>query len=165
MTFFTPADLGSFEGMRAAYRRLVMEFHPDKHHANEAEKWTELFKALQNEYDEVLQGISGEAYETERTSYAKEKTIQEKLEELMRIPGIVIDLCGCWLWITGDTFNAKDTLKALGFKWSKSKKSWCWGLTMTDRKKQRAKYSKLEDVYNAFGRESFKSADEVMSLG
>ena len=162
--FFQAADMETVDTIRQAYRRLVMEFHPDKHASTEAEKWTALFKELQHEYDAILGTISDDDYEEAKTSYTMEKALQDMIDALMKISGIVVDLCGCWLWITGETFNAKDALKDLGFKWSKSKKSWYWGLTMTTKGKFRAKHKKMQDIYDAYGRTVF-AAEETGLLG
>ena len=37
-----------------------------------------------------------------------------------------MELCGRWLWIGGDTRQHKERLKALGCRWSASKKLWSW---------------------------------------
>ena len=39
---------------------------------------------------------------------------------------ISVELCGSWLWISGDTRNFKDYIKATGCKWSGKKKMWYW---------------------------------------
>ena len=39
---------------------------------------------------------------------------------------LIVELCGCWLWISGDTKPVKEELKAAGCRWSSSKKMWYW---------------------------------------
>lgn len=50
------------------------------------------------------------------------QTLQEKINP----EGIHLEICGSWLWLTGKTFPIKDTLKGLGFRYSKNKLSWYW---------------------------------------
>lgn len=50
----------------------------------------------------------------------------EICNKLIPLSGINIELCGSWLWISGDTFIHKDSLKSAGCRWSKSKKMWYW---------------------------------------
>ena len=48
------------------------------------------------------------------------------INALVKIPGLIVELCGCWLWISGDTKPNKEALKAAGCRWSSSKKMWYW---------------------------------------
>jgi len=54
------------------------------------------------------------------------EAITEKLNQLSKIDGIEIELCGSWIWVAGDTYPVKDELKALGFKWARRKEKWHW---------------------------------------
>lgn len=164
--FFTADDMADMDTLRQAYRRLVLHYHPDKHEADEAEKYTALFKSLQTEYDEVLRGLEDGHYEKARTTYKMEKALQDMIDAVMRIPGIVVELCGCWLWVSGDTFMQRARLKAAGFKYSKKKQRWYWGLTLTASKRKRARYNKMEDIYITYGREVLSpEARETLLIG
>lgn len=46
--------------------------------------------------------------------------------ELLKIDGIVVELIGRWIWISGDTYNHKDELKSFGCRYAKNKKMWYW---------------------------------------
>lgn len=50
----------------------------------------------------------------------KIKELQEKIDPT----GLNLDICGTWLWVTGKTYQVKDALKELGFRYSASKLSW-----------------------------------------
>jgi hypothetical protein len=58
----------------------------------------------------------------------KEKlTVSEKIKELQEKvdpSGLHLEICGTWLWVTGKTYQVKDTLKELGFRYSSNKLSW-----------------------------------------
>lgn len=151
--FFTETDLETIESLRQAYRKYALENHPDKHEEDEAEKWTATFKRLQAEYDMLLSIRTRRQWKDEKTTYAREKTIQAMIDKAMKIPGVYIELCGCWLWISGDTFMQRARLRLAGFKWSKKKQRWYWGLTMTTKGRRKAKYNNMEAIYNHFGRE------------
>ena len=43
---------------------------------------------------------------------------------LVKIPGIQVEICGSWLWVSGDTKPVKDQIKAAGLRFSGSKKMW-----------------------------------------
>ena len=38
--------------------------------------------------------------------------------------GIEIEVCGSWVWVSGDTKPHKERLKALGFCWHSKKHCW-----------------------------------------
>lgn len=35
-----------------------------------------------------------------------------------------IEICGAWVWVSGDTKPVKDALKAAGFWWARHKEAW-----------------------------------------
>ena len=45
---------------------------------------------------------------------------------LVVLPGITCEICGSWLWISGDTKSVKDAIKAAGCRFSGNKKMWYW---------------------------------------
>lgn len=71
----------------------------------------------------------------------------------MKIKGLIIEVCGSWLWISGDTKPVKDQIKAVetgeSYKrgWHKTKGLWYFSPTSY------RKYSKEE-----------KSIDEIRAL-
>ena len=38
----------------------------------------------------------------------------------------MVELCGEWIWVSGETKIVKEHLKSAGFSWSKPKCSWYW---------------------------------------
>lgn len=165
--FFTAEDLVSLESLRQAYRIAALFNHPDKHEADEVEMWTELFKALQAEYEEILSTRSREQWKEAKSSYGLEKALQDMIDKAMKIPNIHIELCGCWLWISGDTFLQRARLKIAGFKYSKPKQRWYWGLTMVKKSRKKARHKDMDSIYKAYGRETLgaSEADEPLLIG
>jgi len=63
-------------------------------------------------------------------------SFQGKLkDDIMQFPNLVtgalqpelnLEFCGSWLWVTGNTFEYKDKLKELGYRYSSNKKCWYW---------------------------------------
>jgi hypothetical protein len=50
--------------------------------------------------------------------------MEEVKKKLIQIPGISIELCGTWLWITGDTYPVRTELRATGCSYASKKKIW-----------------------------------------
>lgn len=52
------------------------------------------------------------------------KKVLEAINVLKDIEGINLELCGSWLWVSGDTKPHKDLIKSVGGKWALKKKMW-----------------------------------------
>ncbi len=166
--FFSTEDMESMETLRAAYRLQALEIHPDKHNESEADHWTAEFKVLQAEYEDILSRRSREQWEEDRSSYGLEKSLQDMIDKALRIPKIHIELCGCWLWISGDTYMSRMRLKVAGFKYSKKKERWYWGMTMVSgKKKKKSRHKDMKSIYKAYGREVIgeSEAEEPLLIG
>ena len=49
---------------------------------------------------------------------------REVIEKIIHLPGIDIELCGHWIWVSGDTRPVKETLKAAGLQFASKKIKW-----------------------------------------
>jgi hypothetical protein len=118
-----------FEGLtieseiKARYKELAKTNHPD------IGGCVEIMKIINSQYEKVITG----AYQRQGKSISeiddllqKDAMLREKLNSIVYLDGIIIELCGSWLWVTGDTKTHKEKIKENGFKWSKTKISWYW---------------------------------------
>lgn len=121
-------DISNLNELKSAYKKLVMKYHPDRGGSTEA------MQQINNEYAalfEILKKQHNEEAKADETGYKREtsETPEEFINivsELMKLDGLDIELCGCWLWIGGNTKEHKERLKSLGCKWSKKKALWSW---------------------------------------
>lgn len=68
--------------------------------------------------------------------------------------GIEIEVCGSWVWVTGDTKPHKEELKALSFRWSSNKSAWYFH---RDGYKKRSKKSlTLDEIRGYYGSEKIE---------
>jgi len=118
--------------LKQLYRAFALQFHPDRGGSEEAmkaingtfSKMFEILKTRQNDTAaEQHQKGNWKGYAT--TSETPEEFI-DIVSKLNRIEGIVIELCGTWIWISGDTREHRAELKAAGCIWSKGKQKWYW---------------------------------------
>lgn len=114
------------EDVKAAYKDLAKKLHPDN---NPGTDTTKDFQEMQVEFRAAFERLksvhvnaNGEMYEKE-TDEAPEEYMNI-LEKLFRANGLVVELCGSWLWVTGNTKEHKDLLKELRFKWASNKGAW-----------------------------------------
>lgn len=76
------------------------------------------------------------------------------IEKLIHMEGIEIDVCGSWVWVTGDTRPHKEELKALSFRWSSNKSAWYFH---RDGYKKRSKKSlTLDEIRGYYGSEKIE---------
>lgn len=50
----------------------------------------------------------------------------DALHAKVKSEGIHVEIIKDWLWVSGKTFDAREELKELGFRFSSDKKSWYW---------------------------------------
>lgn len=156
MTYFV--NISNLDELRKAYRRLSMIHHPDKGGD------PEVMKAINNEYDALFKCLKAEhnakaaADETGKTRPINEtpEQFREIIEKLIHIPGIIIELCGSWIWISGETRAYKEQIKAAGCYWAKNKKMWYWRAP-EDACRGNRKAQNMEHIRQRYGSERFTS--------
>lgn len=87
----------------------------------------EMLQALKTEYSVLMNVLAQpkpvEAVKEESFSMSD---IIKCLQERINPEGIRLEIVGKWLWLSGTTFEVKEALKQLGFRYSPDKKSWYW---------------------------------------
>ena len=118
------------EDLKSIYRKLAMEYHPDRGGTKEAmqeinAEYTMLFDRLKDTHKSTRPD-GPKTYQAETATAETPEDFINICNELFRLDGLEVELCGRWLWIGGETRKHKDRLKALGCKWSKNKEKWSW---------------------------------------
>ena len=113
--------------VRDRYDELSRVFNP-----TDSKEPNEMMNTINAEYDMLMIVFRDAMLDEAMTEKVKEKvkeklTVSEKIKELQEKidpSGLHLEICGTWLWITGKTYQVKDTLKELGFRYSSNKLSW-----------------------------------------
>lgn len=82
-------------------------------------------KAINNEYDMMfnrLKDIHNASQPEDRQTTEAPEEYRHIVEVLLKCDGLTVELCGSWLWISGETMKHKETLKSAGCKWASKKK-------------------------------------------
>lgn len=116
-------NIATLEEAKKQYRELAKQHHPDKGGD------VETMKEINSEYDYLTAKIlKGENLNTEdfNTAWNNSQLFKEKIDAIINIDGLVIEIVGLWLWITGETKANSQALKNAGFWWASKKLAWYW---------------------------------------
>ncbi|MBC6678282.1 molecular chaperone DnaJ [Zhenpiania hominis] len=115
--------IGTLEDLKRQYRTLALQNHPDRGGD------VEVMKAINNEYDKLFAQVKdthknkeGETYTKENPETAEE--FKDIIDKLIKMQGVEIEVIGCFIWLSGNTKEHKEAIKALGFRWHSKKKMW-----------------------------------------
>ena len=81
-----------------------------------------------------------------------DEEIQEILKQVGHLPGLEFEICGRWLWITGNTYPYRKELKDAGLWFAKKKKAWFWR-PKDSKSKSRGQWS-LDQIREHHGSQS-----------
>ena len=134
------AGLTTMEEIKKAYKKLAFELHPDKGGS------TAEMQELNNQYEQAI------SYYGKAEDHQTNKEYMDIIADLINLDGIEIEICGSWIWITGDTYPHRDVLKKLHFKYSKNKTAWYLAGEPSKNKKKMT----LDEIRNLHGSKQIK---------
>lgn len=149
----------TLEELKKEYRRLAMIHHPD--HGGD----TATMQAINGEYSEAFARLKDQhnaADEAHQTTETPEEFIAI-ISQLLRFPSLIVELCGSWLWITGETYGIKDQLKAAGCRWSSSKKAWYWHHPEEGHRWHKGTAT-MSDIRTKYGSQTYKGRNAAEAI-
>ena len=149
MTYFK--DCLTLEQVKTRYKTLAKVFHPD------CGGDTEIMKALNAEYAlACAQVLKGENLSTEDAD--EQIRISEEyrkvIEQISNLPGIIIEIVGDWIWVTGATFPVRKELKAAGLFFASKKVAWYY---RAEEFKTTGSKKSLDEIREKYGSEKVNS--------
>jgi curved DNA-binding protein CbpA len=141
------------QDIKKAYKAAALKYHPDKNPAG-----AEMMKVI-NAAFEALKDFEGAIPTDEQQEHSQDysEALNTALNVIIDLDGLSIEICGAWLWVTGDTFAHKAVLKDAGFKFASKKKAWYFR-PENWKSASRGSFS-LDDIRNQYGSASPRRAN------
>jgi hypothetical protein len=153
------------EEAKAEYRRLALIHHPDRGGD---------LRTMQDINAQYAAFIATHAKTTERQRQAEahaagKKTaadyhdldevaevLRVKIEAALNIPGIEVELCGLWIWLTGETKAHREEIKSIGgFRFSPDKCAWYFAAVPSFNRQKRT----LDEIRQMHGSRVFSRSE------
>lgn len=113
------------EELKKEYYSLVKKYHPDINPGID----DSTIKAVNSEYEiyfKRLQNIHNSTAAEDKQNNENFAEYMDIINSIIRFVEINIEICGSWVWVSGNTKIYKDELKQAGFFWASKKLMWYW---------------------------------------
>ena len=141
--------------IKQAYRKLASANHPDKGGNTETMQLINTAFAELCKYFENNQTL--DINQEQETAPTFDFSF---LDTLKILHGVIIEVCGYWVWLSGNTYPHKEAISNLGFKFSGAKKSWYWSPTIDTSKYKRGSKS-MKNIRQEFGSKIIKTESQA----
>ncbi len=138
----TPGAIYSRSEIKAAYKKMMVIHHPDK------DGGSVQMSQLINEAWATLKDFNEVEYRQAENSDDLAKKYQDAINAVVDLDGVQVEICGSWIWVTGDTKPHKDILKENHFRYSRGKG---WYFTTAPRRRIRSNKTSIDDIREAHG--------------
>lgn len=138
-------DCKTIDEVKALYKKLALQHHPDRGGD------TATMQAINTEYAYACahiyksEGMSDEQADEEMKM---SEAYREAIEKIIYLPGIVVEVVGHWIWVTGNTKPVKDELKAAHFFFASKKCAWYF---RTEAYKTKGGKKSLDEIRAKYG--------------
>ena len=144
------ANCTTLDQAKAEYKKLAFILHPDTSGFNSKEQ----FQDMQNQFAAFKPKT--EKFKGEEAGHSAENYMSI-IQDLMQFEGLIIEICGSFIWLSGNTKEHKEAIKELrneSFKnaaWSSTKLKWFFA--PADYKRFSKKSLTMDEIRNKYGSE------------
>jgi len=148
----------TIEAVKALYKKLAKENHPDLGGD------TATMQAINTDYAFACAMLAKGAGLTDQQADEQVKLSEEYrqvIEKIIHLPGIIIEVVGNWIWVTGNTFSVKTSLKDAGLLYASKKIAWYYRSAAF---KTRGTNAPLEEIRRKYGAETIHTRQERKTI-
>lgn len=146
--------------IKTAFRRACQKYHPDKGGS------VHMMQAINQAYDQ-FRDFDPEQSEVnmEDVDFEYPNSLNVAINAIVDFEGIIIEVCGNWVWVTGNTkpYSKELGQSGAGFFWAKKKAAWYFRPAKW-KSKSKGTYS-LEDIRERHGSQFVKRSNSKKRLG
>jgi hypothetical protein len=126
MNYF--ANCKTINEVKAEYRKLALQYHPDLCQ----DDTTAIMQEINRQYAAAIKNAARNAHrndqplneEQQESEILNAEQYKNALNAIINLDGINIELCGGWIWVTGNTYKHRLIFRANGFDFATKKKCW-----------------------------------------
>lgn len=146
-------DCKNLDDVKRRFKELALKHHPDRG-GN-----TQIMQDINNEYEAIKKNPFFKFYKEKEESQKDYVEFPDIINNIIGIKDITIELCGNWLWISGNTFKHRKELKQFGFLFADKKKLWYW--RPNDYKSANRKPRSIEYIRSKYGSDTLPLQKEL----
>ena len=144
-------ECGTLEEVKATYKKLAKQYHPDL--GGDTLTMQEINKEYAFASAKAIKGINLSEEDTENEILSSEE-YRQAIEKIIHLEGITIELVGYWIWVTGNTYSVRATLKYSGFFFASKKLAWYF--RTGEFKVSKGGKKSLDEIRSKYGSEVLK---------
>lgn len=156
MRFFN--DCTTIEEVKATYKKLAKQYHPD------CGGDTATMQAINTEYAfacaKILKGEDLSAEEVDEGIRLSEE-YRKVIESIINLSGIIIEVVGHWIWVTGNTYPVRKQLKEAGLFFASKKLAWYY---RAEEYKTKGGKKSLDEIKAKYGSETISNNQHSRTL-
>jgi hypothetical protein len=141
-------ECGTLEEVKALYKKLAKEYHPDLGGDNVTMQ--EINKEYAFATAKAIKGANLSDEEVENEILSSE-AYRQAIEKVIHLDGVILELVGYWLWATGNTYPVRATLKDAGFMFASKKLAWYF--RTAEYKVSKGGKKSLDEIRSKYGSE------------
>ncbi len=137
--------------VKSAYRKACKTYHPDINPAG-----LTMMQAVNEAYETLVNERFPILVDDSEVSSNYGEILNTALNAIINCVGLTIEICGAWIWVSGDTKANKDILKSSGFMWSNQKEMWYFR-PQSQKKRFYRGQSSIDEIRVKYGSEKVNS--------
>jgi curved DNA-binding protein CbpA len=141
-------DCETLEDVKAFYKKLAKQHHPDL--GGDTVTMQEINKEYAFASAKAIKGANLSDEETENEILSSE-AYRKAIEQIIHLEGITIELVGFWIWVTGNSYPVRATLKDAGFFFASKKLAWYF--RTAEYKVSKGGKKSLDEIRDKYGSE------------
>jgi hypothetical protein len=144
ISYFT--NCKTIEEVKILYKQLALKHHPDREGGN-----TQTMQEINAEYQSVIKNPFFKYEEQTEEQKADFNKYPDIIDKIINLNGIIIELIGDWIWLSGATYPHRQLLKEIGFFFASKKLMWYY--RPAEYKSSNHKPKHIDEIRNKYGSE------------